>query len=123
MYYRAARKKALSNGDIFHIAALLFRRGKLVTIGVNSVSTRSNFFRFYTSTDPHHKNGSSCLAHAEMMALEFANPGDELRVVRWRRDNGERSVAKPCVHCQRRIDNIGGIKVYYTNSDGEWAKL
>ena len=106
---------ALANGQSFHLAALLWRRGKLVRIGINGRVNRS-FKRYYGS-------GSTCSeSHAEMDALLYAEPGDYLEVIRWSA-KGERTMAKPCRFCQAWIKRIPLSRVRYTNAKGEWEYL
>lgn len=108
---KVAKEMAMNNGHIFHLAALLWRRGKLIRIGVNSSRSHSSQLRHYDS----HSDNSR---HAENDALAYAKPGDYLEVIRWRAD-GSIACAKPCRHCEIRIKRLG-VRVRYTNYLGEW---
>jgi len=55
--------------------------------------------------------------HAEMDVLRFAQPGDELEVMRFRKD-GSLGMSKPCKFCQRHIRSAGIRRVYYTDEAG-----
>lgn len=112
--YEVAKEMALNNGHQFHLAALLWRRGKLIRIGINSDRSNPSFTRFY-------EDGTSSCTHAEMDALEVARPGDYLEVIRWKK-NGKIAMAKPCEYCQLRIRRLD-INVRYTDEHGKWARL
>lgn len=111
MYYEA-RKKALNNGMVYHLAAILRRRGKVVRIGINSSKTHPRFRRQY----PDGTWGAHM--HAEMDALRFAMPGDELEVLRWKKEDYTFGMAKPCGWCMKHIVESGISKVVYTDYDG-----
>ena len=108
---------AMNNGDaLFHLAALLWRKNKLIRIGINSKRHRPEFIRHYSKSPP------SCMsAHAEMDAMLSAEPGDTLYVIRWLK-SGQIAMAKPCKYCQQRIKRLK-LKVFYTNEKGEWERL
>jgi deoxycytidylate deaminase len=115
--YYLARERALNNGRVYHIAAIL-RRGKhIVKIGVNSSKTHPQFGRVYPD--------GSCAyhMHAEMDALRFAQPGDTLEVMRFRKSDNEYAIAKPCEFCMKHIIEAGIKKVKYTNDLGEWETM
>ena len=114
MYYRA-KKLATSNGRLYHLAAILKRNGKVIRIGENTNKTHPRFKRQYD-------DGTwGAHMHAEMNVLRFAEPGDELEVMRFIKKGF--AMAKPCVHCQRYIVELGIAKVSYTNEVGEWTDL
>lgn len=116
MYYRA-KDLALSNGRTYHIAAILRRNGRVVKIGENTSKTHPRFKRQY-------KDGSwASHMHAEMNVLRFAEPGDELEVMRFKKCNHEFSMAKPCDLCIDQIKKAGIRKVRYTNWEGQWEVL
>jgi deoxycytidylate deaminase len=115
VYYKA-REKAMNNGRLYHLAAIL-RRGKtVVKIGENTFKTHPRFKRVY----PDGTCGSHM--HAEMNVLRFAKPGDTLEVIRFTKTGG-RAMARPCEHCMRHIREAGIKKVRYTNSEGEWESM
>ena len=114
MYYRA-KKLATNNGRPYHVAAILRRNGRVIRIGENTNKTHPRFKRQYA-------DGTwGAHMHAEMNVLRFAQPGDELEVMRFIK-NGL-AMAKPCVHCQRYIVESGITKVSYTDEAGEWTDL
>lgn len=113
-----ARERALNNDHGFHIAAILYRRGKPVTISVNSWKQKPKYFRYYSKAT---RPGRAYCQHAEMSALESAKPGDKIEVIRFRCD-GSIGCAKPCPHCEKRLRKLN-IRVRYTNHDGEWEWL
>ena len=116
MYYEA-REKALGNGRVYHLAAILRRRGRVVRIGINSDKTHPRFKRQYP-------DGSiSAHMHAEMDALRFAEPGDELEVMRWRKSDNSFAMAKPCRYCMQHITESGISKVTYTDASGIWKEI
>lgn len=116
MYYRA-KNLALNNGRVYHVAAILRRRGDVIRIGENTDKTHPRFKRQY-------EDGSwASHMHAEMNVLRFARPGDEIEVIRFRKCNSERTMAKPCDLCISEIKKSGIRKVKYTNWNGEWEIL
>jgi deoxycytidylate deaminase len=116
VYYRA-KNLALSNGRTYHVAAILRRRGDVIKIGENTDKTHPRFKRQYA-------DGSwASHMHAEMNVLRFAQPGDELEVIRFRKCSHEWTMARPCSLCIDQIRKSGIKKVKYTNWDGEWEEL
>ena len=116
MYYKA-RKRALNNGRCYHLAAILRRKGRVVRISVNSDKTHPRFKRRY-------EDGTyAAHMHAEMDAVRFALPGDELEVMRFRKTDNKFAMAKPCKWCMKHIKEAGIKKVTYTNEKGEWEEL
>ena len=107
---------ALNNGHDMHHAALLWRNGKLIRIGING-REGAKFKRFFVTGPP-----VSYEAHAETDALLRAQRGDTLEVMRWL-STGELSMSRPCNMCQSRIrqKNLSGVR--YTNRDGDWVIL
>lgn len=109
---------ALNNDDPFHLAALLWRRGKLIRIGINGREGKV-FQRFYSKgTD----GQRAYCAHAEMDALLHAKPGDRLEVIRWLKD-GTVANAKPCRFCMSWIRRSQISSVRYTNYLGQWERI
>lgn len=116
MYY-AQRTKALNNGCRYHLAAFLRRNGTVIRIGVNSMKTHPRYKRIY----PDGTFGAHM--HAEMSVLRFAQPGDEIDVVRYTKRNRSLTMAKPCRHCMQHIVESGIKKVRFTNWEGKWEEL
>jgi len=115
--YYEARQKALNNGRTYHLAAILRRKGRVVRVGENTSKTHPRFTRTY-------KDGSvSSHMHAEMNVLRFAEPGDELEVMRFKKCAHAFAMAKPCLFCMKHIRASGISKVRYTNEAGEWEEL
>jgi deoxycytidylate deaminase len=112
VYYKA-RKKALNNGRVYHLAAILKRGKRVVRVGENTDKTHPRFKRTY----PDGQQGSHM--HAEMNVLRFARPGDTLEVIRFLKTGG-RTMAKPCIYCMKHIKEAGIKRVRYTNFEGEW---
>ena len=116
MYYRA-KELAISNGRTYHLAAILWRNGRVVRIGENTSKTHPRFRRQYPDgTWASHM-------HAEMNVLRFAKPGDDLEVLRFQKCDHQRTMAKPCLLCQAEIRKAGIRRVKYTNWDGIWEEL
>ena len=116
MYYRA-RDRAINNGRTYHVAAILRRNGRVVKVGENTDKTHPRFTRQY-------EDGSwASHMHAEMNVLRFAQPGDIIEVLRFRKRDHERTMARPCNLCMKHIKDAGIKKVRYTNWDGEWEEL
>ena len=112
MYYKA-EKLALQNGRDYHVAAILRRNGHVVKIGENTDKTHQRFKRQYSDgTWPSHM-------HAEMNVLRFARPGDELEVIRFRKCDHSRTMAKPCELCMSEMIKSGIKRVRFTNWNGE----
>tara|TARA_A200000159_G_scaffold152895_1_gene164317 strand:+ start:889 stop:1239 length:351 start_codon:yes stop_codon:yes gene_type:complete len=115
VYYKA-RKLALSNNQPYHLAAILYRNGKPIRIGVNTSKTHPSACR----TFPDGK--SSAGLHAEMNVLRFARKGDDLEVIRFTK-LGKMTMAKPCCFCQRLIKEKQIRRTRYTDWNGEWQVL
>ena len=116
MYY-STRLKALNNNCNYHLAAFLRRKGRLVKVGINSMKTHPRYLRKY----PDGTYGAHM--HAEMDVLRFAQPGDELDVIRYRKCDSSWTMAMPCSHCMDHIHTAGIKKVRYTNWDGNWEDV
>lgn len=114
--YKRAKEVALNNGQIYHLAAILFRKKEVVRIGTNSNKTHPRFYRVYPD--------GSCRSHlhAEMDVLRFAQPGDKIIVVRFSAE-GLLTMAKPCSLCQKHLADSGIDHVTYSNWDGELKRM
>jgi deoxycytidylate deaminase len=126
-HYDTAKEMAMGNDFHFHIAALLWRNGKLVSIGICSARQSKQAQRHYDvslpSQDLTHKRTcmDACL-HAEMDAIRRGcKPGDRIEVIRWTKD-GQRAMAKPCQNCQAKI-RAKALICRYTDLNGEWCTL
>jgi len=117
--YQMGHVLARNNDKDFHLAAFLWRNGRVINISTNGSKQSPRFKRFIT--DREGNIVTPFCNHAEMLALEYAIAGDTLEVIRWLK-NGSRANAKPCVHCRRRIKHFG-VTVRYTNEYGEWEYL
>ncbi len=116
MYYRA-RDLALANGRTYHVAAILRRKGCVVKIGENTDKTHPRFKRQYA-------DGSwASHMHAEMNVLRFAQPGDVLEVLRFKKCDHSVTMARPCSLCMGEIRKAGIKKVRFTNWNGEWEEI
>ena len=115
MYYEA-RERALNNGRVYHLAAILKRGKAVVKVGENTSKTHPRFKRTY----PDGTTGSHM--HAEMNVLRFAKPGDTIEVIRFLKTGGM-AMAKPFEHCMEHIRKAGIKKIRYTNPDGEWEQM
>ena len=116
MYYQA-KKKAVSNGRTYHLAAILRRNGKVVCVGENTCKTHPRFKRQYPDgTWASHM-------HAEMNVLRFSKPGDEIEVLRFKKCDHARTMARPCKLCMKEMRKAGIKRVRYTNWDGEWEVI
>lgn len=114
--YDTAREMALNNGHEYHHAALLWRRGKLIRIGINGWES-SKFRRHFQAVPP-----IVYESHAETDALLRARRGDTLEVLRWLK-NGDLAMSRPCENCQSKIRQSNLSSVRYTNMDGVWECL
>jgi tRNA(Arg) A34 adenosine deaminase TadA len=115
--YSEAQKIALNNGRQYHLAAILKRNGRVVKVGENTGKTHPRFKRQYSDgTWASHM-------HAEMNVLRFAEPGDEIEVIRFRKCDHARTMARPCPVCIDHLREAGIKKVRYTNWDGEWEEM
>ncbi len=117
---RLAKDKALSNGHDFHVAAGLFRRGKLVKLETNGGFHRSAT-RYLWSLE-FEKTEHVCESHAETKVIKNAKPGDKVVVLRFLKD-GSITMAKPCSICQLKLKQVGLTNVVYTNWEGEFQRL
>ena len=116
MYYKT-KKLATSNGRIFHIAAILLRKGDVVKIGENTTKTHPRFKRYYND------GSSAACMHAEMNVLRFAKPGDVIEVLRFSKKDHSLTMAKPCELCMKEMRKSEIKKVRYTNWQGEWEEI
>jgi tRNA(Arg) A34 adenosine deaminase TadA len=116
VYYRA-KNLALGNGRTYHVAAILKRKGRIVKIGENTSKTHPRFKRQYPDgTWASHM-------HAEMNVLRFAQPGDDIEVMRFSKCGHHMTMAKPCPLCMVELRKSGVRKVRYTNWNGEWEEI
>ena len=116
MYY-LAKEKAVNNGRTYHLAAILRRNGRVIRVGENTYKTHPRFKRQYPDgTWASHM-------HAEMNVLRFAEPGDEMEVLRWSKSRRLRTMARPCGVCMEHIREAGIRRVKYTNWVGEWEVI
>ncbi len=116
MYYKA-KKLATSNGRVFHLAAILLRKGDVVKIGENTTKTHPRFKRYVNA------GGSAACMHAEMNVLGFAKPGYVIEVIRFSKKDHSWTMAKPCDICMQEMKKTGIKKVRYTNWYGEWEEI
>ena len=86
-------------------------------IGINSSKTHPRFKRQY-------KDGTwAAHMHAEMDVLRFAQPGDVIEVMRFRKCQHTLAMARPCDLCMEHIRDAGIKTVRYTNEMGEWEEM
>ena len=116
MYYRA-KNLAINNGRVYHVAAILRRKGDVIKIGENTDKTHPRFKRQYSDGTW----GSHM--HAEMNVLRFARPGDEIEVMRFSKCSHELTMAKPCELCMQAMKDAGIKRVKYTDWSGKWVTL
>lgn len=116
VYYRA-KNLAINNGRVYHIAAILRRKGDVIKIGENTDKTHPRFKRQYSDGTW----GSHM--HAEMNVLRFARPGDEIEVMRFSKCSHELTMAKPCELCMQAMKDAGIKRVKYTDWSGKWVTL
>lgn len=114
--YHKAKNLAVNNGRQYHLAAILRRNGKVIKIGENTNKTHPRFKRQYADGTW----GSHM--HAEMNVLRFAQPGDEIEVMRFAKSK-QFAMAKPCKWCTEHIKSAGIKRVKYTNGDGSWEEI
>jgi len=116
VYYKA-QKLAINNNRAYHVAAILRRNGRVIKIGENTSKTHPRFKRQYPDgTFASHM-------HAEMNVLRFAEPGDKIEVLRFKKGGVERSMAKPCHFCQSALKKAGVLNIRYTDWDGKWRNM
>ena len=107
----------MSNNRTYHLAAILWRNGRVVKVGENTNKTHPKFKRQYDDgTWASHM-------HAEMNVLRFAKPGDNIEVLRVKKDGETLTMAKPCKLCFAALNEHGIKKVRYTNWEGEWVEM
>jgi deoxycytidylate deaminase len=104
------------NGTYFHCAAI-FKRNKILSIGVNSFKTHPLAIKYG------YDNGN---VHAELAAvvkMGLTNcSGLSIAVLRIGRNN-KLAMSKPCCHCNKLIYNLGFKSVYFTDRNGKWENL
>jgi deoxycytidylate deaminase len=116
VYYKA-KTIAMNNGQPYHLACILKRGKSMLRIGTNSYKTHPRFGRKFKSGPK-----EVFTLHAEMDVLRFAQPGDDIIVLRFRAD-GSLAMAKPCIDCQKIIEEESIRRVYYSNSDGDIIRM
>jgi len=114
--YKEAKRLALANGGRYHVACILYRKGRVIHIGVNTDKTHPRFQRITS-------DGSLVSTlHAEMSALRYAQKGDSLEVLRFLK-TGDITMARPCRHCQKFLALAHLRDIRYTTWDGSWDVL
>ena len=115
MYYKA-KKMAMKNNMRYHLAAIVWRKKKPIFMGSNSKKGHPSCLRVL--------DGGSVTSsmHAEMNALRFAKPGDEIEVIRWRK-SGEIRCSKPCEMCEGAMRRAGIAAVTFIDEEGKRSKL
>ena len=116
MYYKA-EMIATQNGRDYHVAAILRRGKSTVKIGSNVNKTHPRFDRVYAD------GSHGAHMHAEMNVLRFAKPGDIIEVIRFRKCDHGRTMAKPCPICVEHMRKAGIKKIRYTNWEGKWQDM
>ena len=116
MYYKA-KCLAINNGQVYHLAAILRRKGCVIKVGENTSKTHPRFKRRY-------KDGkySACM-HAEMNVLRFARKGDTIEVMRFSKNDHSLTMARPCCLCMKEMKKAEIKKVRYTNWNGDWEEM
>jgi hypothetical protein len=114
--YYEARRRALNNGDFFHLAAFSHRSGK---IGINNQNRNTAKFRkrFPNSRETYYE------IHAEVdLIRQLHEVPDRIHVARFAKD-GTPTMARPCIHCQNFLRHKGVKSVRYTNWSGDWEEM
>lgn len=117
MVYYKAKNIALNNGEPYHLACILKRGRSIVRIGTNSKKTHPRFGRQFKSGPKEVHT-----LHAEMDVLRFAQPGDDLIVLRFKAD-GTLSMARPCECCQHHIKEAGIRRVHFSDWSGDIVRM
>jgi hypothetical protein len=116
VYYEEVRRAAMGNGELFHVAAFVARKGP---IGVNTNRRQTARFRKrYSNSDCFHHE-----IHAEVdLIRKLREVPHRICVVRFYKD-GSLGMARPCVHCQNFLRHRGVREVRYTNWMGRWETM
>lgn len=114
MYYKAKRM-ALTNNMNYHLAAIVWRNRKPITIRTNTIKGHPKCVRTLPSG-----NVTSSM-HAEMNALRFSKPGDDIEVLRFGNE-GDLLCSKPCPMCHSALVAAGIRSVTYVGWDGKKHK-
>jgi deoxycytidylate deaminase len=120
-----ALKAKTKNGKSHH-GALIYKKGKILSIGVNNYLKRHNSNRFGQYAD--HKGYTTeykACRHAEISAIIRHGEEDlsdcEMLVVRI--DNKDNpSLSKCCINCARVLKGLNIKKVFYSNEQGEFQR-
>ena len=112
--YYEAKKRALENGGNFHLAAY----ANTGEIGTNGNRKTAKFRRRYS------KCGYFCYeVHAEVdLIIRCRQVPQKINVMRFT-NSGDRTMAKPCVHCQNFLRHVGVKRVRFTNWEGRWEEM
>jgi deoxycytidylate deaminase len=100
----------------YHLSAIVWRKKKPITIRTNMKKSHPTCKRKFISGD------ESASIHAEMSALRFAQPGDDIEVLRWVK-NHELRCSKPCKMCHTAMLKAGIRSVVYVDQLGNKQKM
>jgi len=114
VYYKAKRL-AMSNGMRYHLAAIVWRKKKPIFICSNSKKGHPKCLRTLEG------NSVTSSMHAEMSAIRFARPGDEIEVIRWGK-TGEVKCSKPCEMCESAMRAAGIKSVTFIDANGNKSR-
>lgn len=111
--------KHLTFASKFRVAAFLYERNKLISVGQNNMEStdpkvlrlarRFNIDKFKRYNFPH----AELDVISRVWGRYYITGRESLVVVRLSRKN-EPMLAKPCSNCQRLIDALNITKVYWT---------
>lgn len=107
-------------GDFFLIAATLDKRGRIISIGENSLYKTHPLMKQYgEKVNLKHK----IYLHAELSAIiKSYQQSHSIIVIRVSRD-GSFAMAKPCPICQLAIKEAKIKHIYYSDFDGDIVRL
>ena len=117
---KASFLRNIPQGRSCHISFILYKK-TILSVGFNlpykSHPLAKKFhFRFFSQ-------------HAELDAITNFNPNfSELKYctmvnIRFRKDNGQIAMSKPCLQCQELLKKFGIVEIYYTTNSGTIERL
>lgn len=120
-HVRLATNMAKKSVSKFRLGAVLARKNRVISTGFNAMHKTHTIMQKY-NVDKSWAPGLHAEVHACIGVPAADLFGSDLYVARILK-NGEVAMAKPCVICQKFLNDVGIRRVYYTNQQGKVEML